>query len=194
MQVYSLGTTEVLELLPSSNPKYLMHLGVIFSLHWQNQVGRCRYRFSLISNSKAIPTPMPTRFRYVVNNEQTLVNVVKERPLGCSYSSSSSASLSCSTVLLSVPRAKRENFFLHNVAMGIKYLKNMLNGVYYYRRKRRTRAISERAPRGRSQTTFTRRGRQVFHKCPLFVNVYTIENVNARGQVVKKKPKSCKMT
>jgi hypothetical protein len=27
--------------------------------------------------------------------------------------------------------------------MGIKYLKNMLNGVYYYRRKRRTRAIRE---------------------------------------------------
>ena len=114
------------------------------------------------------------------------VNVVKERSLGCSYSSSSSASLSCSTVLLSVPRAKRENFFLHNVAMGIKYLKNMLNGVYYYRRKRRTRAISERAPRGRSQTTFTRRGRQVFHKCPLFVNIYTIENVSARGRWSKK--------
>ena len=32
--------------------------------------------------------------------------------------------------------------------------------------------------RGRSQTTFTRRGRYVVQKCPLFVNVHTIENVN----------------
>ena len=39
--------------------------------------------------------------------------------------------------------------------------------------------------RGRSQTTFTRRGKQVVQKCPLFVNGYTIENVNAGGQVVK---------
>ena len=45
--------------------------------------------------------------------------------------------------------------------------------------------------RGRSQTTFTRRGRQGVQKCPLFVNVYTIENVNAVGQVVKKETKSC---
>ena len=49
MQVYSLGTTEVLKLLPSSNPKDLMHLGVIFSLHWQDSVGRCRYRFFLVT-------------------------------------------------------------------------------------------------------------------------------------------------
>ena len=35
--------------------------------------------------------------------------------------------------------------------------------------------------RGRSQTTFTRQGRKVVQKCPLFVNVYTIENVNAGG-------------
>ena len=35
--------------------------------------------------------------------------------------------------------------------------------------------------RGRSQTTFTRQGRLVVQKCPLFVNVLTIENVNAGG-------------
>jgi hypothetical protein len=35
--------------------------------------------------------------------------------------------------------------------------------------------------RGRSQTTFTRQGRWVVQKCPLFVDVYTIENVNAGG-------------
>ena len=35
--------------------------------------------------------------------------------------------------------------------------------------------------RGRSQTKFTRRGRLVVQKCPLFVNVYTIENVNTGG-------------
>ena len=35
--------------------------------------------------------------------------------------------------------------------------------------------------RGRSQTTFTRRGRSVVQKCPLFVNVHTVENVNAAG-------------
>ena len=40
--------------------------------------------------------------------------------------------------------------------------------------------------RGCSQTTFTRRGRQVVQKCPLFANVHTIENVNGGGQVVKK--------
>ena len=45
--------------------------------------------------------------------------------------------------------------------------------------------------RGCSQTTFTRRGRQVVQIFPLFVNVHTIENVNTGGQVVKKKPKSC---
>ena len=39
---------------------------------------------------------------------------------------------------------------------------------------------------GHSQTTFTRRGRQVVQKCPFFVNVYTIENVNTGGQVVKR--------
>ena len=33
--------------------------------------------------------------------------------------------------------------------------------------------------RGCSQTTFTRKvGRWVVQKCPLFVNIYTIENVN----------------
>ena len=46
--------------------------------------------------------------------------------------------------------------------------------------------IASQLLRGRSQTTFTRRGRQVVQKCPLFVNVHTIENVNAGGQVVKK--------
>ena len=110
------------------------------------RLGRQVHIQIFLHNSKEIPSQMSTRGKYVINIGQHLVNVVKERPLGCSYSSSSSASLSCSTVLLSVPRAKRENFFLHNVAMGIKYLKNMLNGVYYYRRKRRTQAISERAP------------------------------------------------
>ena len=40
--------------------------------------------------------------------------------------------------------------------------------------------------RGRSLTTFTRQGRQVVQKCQLFVNGYTIENINAGGQVVKK--------
>ena len=35
-------------------------------------------------------------------------------------------------------------------------------------------------PRGCSQTTFTR-GRQVVQKCPLFVNIHTIENVNGGG-------------
>ena len=44
--------------------------------------------------------------------------------------------------------------------------------------------------RGRSQTTFTRRGRQVVQKCPLFFNVHTIENVNAGGRW-SKNPKSC---
>ena len=38
----------------------------------------------------------------------------------------------------------------------------------------------------RSQTTFARRGRQVVQKCQIFVNIYTIENVNTGGQVVKK--------
>ena len=37
-----------------------------------------------------------------------------------------------------------------------------------------------------SQTTFTRQGRQMVQKCPLFVNVYAIENVNAGGQVIKR--------
>ena len=50
-------------------------------------------------------------------------------------------------------------------------------------------AIAREIVRGRSQTTFTRRGRQVgrqvVQKCPLFVNVHTIENVNTGGQVVK---------
>ena len=36
------------------------------------------------------------------------------------------------------------------------------------------------------KTMFTRRGRQMVQKYPLFVNVYTIENVNTGGQVVKK--------
>ena len=31
--------------------------------------------------------------------------------------------------------------------------------------------------RGHSQTTFTRRGWLVVQKCPLFVNVHTIENL-----------------
>ena len=35
--------------------------------------------------------------------------------------------------------------------------------------------------RGRSQTTFTRRGRKMVQKCPLFVNIYTIEYVNEGG-------------
>ena len=37
-----------------------------------------------------------------------------------------------------------------------------------------------------SQTRFKRRGRWVVQKCPLFVNVHTIANVNAGGYVVKK--------
>ena len=40
--------------------------------------------------------------------------------------------------------------------------------------------------RGRSQTTFTRRGRQVVLKYPLFVNFHTIQNVNIWGQGVEK--------
>ena len=39
---------------------------------------------------------------------------------------------------------------------------------------------------GRSKTTFTRQGRQVVLKSPLFVNVHTIGNVNAWKQVAKK--------
>ena len=48
--------------------------------------------------------------------------------------------------------------------------------------------------RGRSQTTLTRRGRQVVQKYSIFVNVQTIENVNTEGQVVKKMPKSCQLS
>ena len=33
---------------------------------------------------------------------------------------------------------------------------------------------TSRTIRGRSQTTFTRRGREVVQECPLFVNVYNI--------------------
>ena len=35
--------------------------------------------------------------------------------------------------------------------------------------------------KGRSQTTFTRRGGYVVPKCQSFVNVYMVENVNAGG-------------
>ena len=37
-----------------------------------------------------------------------------------------------------------------------------------------------------SQTTHTRKGGQVAQKCPLFVNVHIIENVNGGRQVVRK--------
>ena len=43
--------------------------------------------------------------------------------------------------------------------------------------------------RGRSQTTFTRRGWVISPKCLLFVNVYKIENDIAGGYVFKKTPK-----
>ena len=43
--------------------------------------------------------------------------------------------------------------------------------------------------RGRSQTTFTRRGWVSSPKCLLFVNVYKVENVIAGGYVFKKNPK-----
>ena len=39
--------------------------------------------------------------------------------------------------------------------------------------------------RSRSQTTFTRGGGEVLQKCWLFQNVYKVENVNIRWQVVK---------
>ena len=45
---------------------------------------------------------------------------------------------------------------------------------------------SNDSSQGSFQTTFTRRSRQVVQNCLLFVNIYTIENVNAGGQVVKK--------
>ena len=35
--------------------------------------------------------------------------------------------------------------------------------------------------RGCSQTTFTRGGGKVVKKCPLFVNVHNVENVNGGG-------------
>ena len=43
--------------------------------------------------------------------------------------------------------------------------------------------LSQLLVRGRSQTTYTKRGRQVVLKCPLFVKVQTKENVN---KVIKK--------
>ena len=43
--------------------------------------------------------------------------------------------------------------------------------------------------RGRSQTTFTRRGRWS-KKCPLFVNIHTIEK-STQGARWSKKPESC---
>ena len=46
--------------------------------------------------------------------------------------------------------------------------------------------------RGRSQTTFRRQSWWVVQKCPLFVNVHTIANVNAGGRW-SKKPKSCQL-
>ena len=52
-------------------------------------------------------------------------------------------------------------------------------------RLRRTTECFRVSLRGHSQTMFTRRGRQVVQKCPLFINIYTIENVNTGGQVLK---------
>ena len=41
-------------------------------------------RFTVITVSQGIVLPMSTVGRYVVNNGQSLVNIVKERPLVCS--------------------------------------------------------------------------------------------------------------
>ena len=46
---------------------------------------------------------------------------------------------------------------------------------------------SNRIIGGRSQTMFIKQGRYVVQKYPLFVNIYTIENVNAGGVGGQKK-------